>query len=269
MKKVVDANYLSDPDLEQYLLSDTQNKVVFTDYACMEAYKGNPLINLSKSLQIVSKFPNQVVILKGTRDVVKLTLLPNGIEFIEDVDQTRYFSTFCQDIKSAIDGNSKLQAKILENGKIASDHFKQMQDDSRFIISAIYEIIKSLKSEHFESIRKKEPYSSELIDNIITNILIMAMYFFRHHPDVEKIPNDSEIPNTYILRYSISCYLLTLKWISDGGPANIRSDRFRNDIIDMSYVAYATFFDGLLSRDKKMIEIYEETCFILKNIFIE
>jgi len=36
----------------------------------------------------------------------------------------------------------------------------------------------------------------------------------------------------------------------------------------MNYVAYATYFDGLLSRDKKMNEIYQETCFVLENMFV-
>ena len=38
-------------------------------------------------------------------------------------------------------------------------------------------------------------------------------------------------------------------------------------LVDMGYIAYATFFDGLLTKDKKMQEIYEETCFFLENVF--
>jgi hypothetical protein len=36
----------------------------------------------------------------------------------------------------------------------------------------------------------------------------------------------------------------------------------------MSYVAYATYFDGLLSRDKKMQAIYREARFFIEQVFL-
>ena len=47
MKKVIDANFFLEQGLEDYLKSDKGNIVVFTDYACMEAYKGNAIKNIS------------------------------------------------------------------------------------------------------------------------------------------------------------------------------------------------------------------------------
>ena len=70
-----------------------------------------------------------------------------------------------------------------------------------------------------------------------------------------------------ILRYAVSAYLLTLQWISDGGPGNVKREKLRNDYVDMHYVAYATFYEGLLTRDAKMKGIYEEICFVLENVF--
>ena len=39
----------------------------------------------------------------------------------------------------------------------------------------------------------------------------------------------------------------------------------RNDIIDIHFVSYATFFDGLLSNGKKMKKIYSNVLFLLKH----
>jgi len=72
VKKVVDANLLRHPSLEEYLREDSGNYVVFTDYACMECYKGNAISNIQRSLQIVSKYPEQVIVLKGTLDIIRL-----------------------------------------------------------------------------------------------------------------------------------------------------------------------------------------------------
>ena len=45
-------------------------------------------------------------------------------------------------------------------------------------------------------------------------------------------------------------------------------DRLRNDLVDIGYVAYATLFDGLLSNDRKLLDIYEEATFFLQRVFI-
>ena len=72
MKKVVDANFLRHAALEDYLRQDPSNQIVLTDYACIECYKGNPAKNMRYSLGILSRYPEQVVVLKGTREIIRL-----------------------------------------------------------------------------------------------------------------------------------------------------------------------------------------------------
>jgi len=73
LQKVIDQNYLREPNesLRRYLSKG--NQVVLTDFACMESYKGNSLINLERSQEIISKYPKQVIILKSTQEVISLT----------------------------------------------------------------------------------------------------------------------------------------------------------------------------------------------------
>jgi hypothetical protein len=51
------------------------------------------------------------------------------------------------------------------------------------------------------------------------------------------------------------------------GIESVRMDRLRNDVVDMTYVAYATLFDGILSNDRKLLEIHEEALFFLRSVF--
>jgi hypothetical protein len=91
-------NYLweSNPRLHSYLSKG--NHVVLTDFACMESYKGNSLISLRRSLEIVSHYPSQVIVLKNTQAVIPLTYKPlNRIRTtIIDAEQTGGFSEFCR-----------------------------------------------------------------------------------------------------------------------------------------------------------------------------
>lgn len=267
MKKIIDANFFRDTALVNYLKSNKENIVVFSDYACMEAYKGNAIKNISKSIEIVSKFPDQVVILKSTRNVIKLTLLDNRLELLEDADQTREFKIFCLGVERAVQGDVVLSNQILGNGKIASDHFDRMRKDALLVAQGIKGFTKSYKPEHIVALKKKEELKTEVIDKIIKDIMRLAVTLFRNHPDVQRIPKFPQVRNSYIFRFAISAYLLNLRWISDGGIENVSLDRLRNDVVDMGYVTYATFFDGLLTKDNKMEEIYQETCFILKYAF--
>ena len=55
--------------------------------------------------------------------------------------------------------------------------------------------------------------------------------------------------------------------MSDGGVNSMKPDRRINYLIDMNYAAYATFFDGLLTNDKPLIDIYLDACFLLNGVF--
>ncbi|MCX5698821.1 MAG: hypothetical protein NTX01_03905 [Candidatus Omnitrophica bacterium] len=267
MKKIIDANFFRDPELVDYLKSNKENMVVFCDYACMESYKGNAIENIYRSIEIVSKFPDQVVVLKGTRDIVKLTLSDNHLELLEDPSQTREFKIFCLGVERAIHGDVTLANQILDNGKIASDHFAKLCKDALLVAQGIKGYTKSYKPEYLLALKKKEELRPEVIDKIIKDIMLLAATLFQNHPDVKIIPQAPQVKNSYIFRFAISAYLLNLRWISDGGIENVNLDRLRNDVVDMNYVTYATFFDGLLTKDNKMEEIYQETCFILEHAF--
>ena len=65
MRMVVDSNYLQCPELRQYLERSSENIAVLTDYASMEAYKGDTLTSIYKSMAILSEFPHQTEILRG------------------------------------------------------------------------------------------------------------------------------------------------------------------------------------------------------------
>jgi len=206
-------------------------------------------------------------VLKGTRDVSKLTLSINHLEPLEDAIQTKEFKIFCLHVKRAIQGDAILANQILRHGQIALDHFDKMRKDALLVVQGIRGFSKSYKLEHLAALRKKEELKAEVIDKIINDIMLLAVSLFQKHPDIQEIPQAPQVRNTYIFRFAISAYLLNLRWISDGGIENVSLNRLRNDVVDMHYVTYATFFDGLLTSDNKMKEIYQEACSILEHGF--
>ena len=267
MKKIIDANYFQDPALKAYLSSSKEHFVVFNDYACMEAYKGNSIKSISKSMKIVSSFPDQVLVLKSTREVVRLTLSSRDPRQLEDIDQSKGFRHFCHGVRLASLGDEALKRQIIAKGMEASTRFNALRKDTIRGAMGIAKLKKSFRPEHLSAFRKNEPISSEMISKRIRDIQLLAAFLYRHHPDVDRMPQANELSNGYIFRIAVNVHLLALKWISDGGLGTVSLDKLSNDLVDMNYVAYATYFDGLLTRDKKMMKIYQEARSILENVF--
>jgi hypothetical protein len=76
-----------------------------------------------------------------------------------------------------------------------------------------------------------------------------------------------ELAYTFIFRYALAGYLVALRRIADGGAKNVKPEKIRNDIVDATYAAYATYFQGLLSNDTKANEIYGDANSFL-NFFL-
>jgi hypothetical protein len=93
-----------------------------------------------------------------------------------------------------------------------------------------------------------------------------ASVFSLDHPSAARWP--ALLPSTFIFRYSLACYLLTIRWIGDGGVENAKPKVLANDVVDMNYVAFATYFDGVLSLDSKVLGVYEEASLFLHTVFL-
>ncbi len=260
MKKVVDINYLQKPELEDYLAKSRDNYVVFTDFASMEIYKCNSLKNLACKIIIVSQYSNQVIVLKGTREISSLTLVTNKLpQSLIDYTQTVAFFEFCEHTKSACEGDKLLSREVLSRESNASQYLDEQMQSHQLIVDAIKGFAKSYDPSHLKALRKGKELPPDFMDRITKNILLTTQFLLEKHPDVQALPEGEYLRNNYVFRFAICTHLLSLRWIKDGGYEQVSKEKLRNDIVDMSYVTYATYFDGLLSLDKKLNEIYNDT----------
>lgn len=267
MKKVIDANFLSDPKLLFYLKADPENKVVFCDHACMETYKGNVLENIKRSINIVSDYPGQVLVLKGTRDIAKITLHVYSLDQLVDVDQTMNFENFCKAVSMAVKGDASLKDQVLHHQAAAKAHFRNVLLDSEKFKAGIKEMKNTFSSKQLKDLRTDAILDSETAHKMVIDILALTAFLCKEHPDISVLPSTEDVRGSYIFRYSVSGYLLALWWISKGGLDDVQLGKVHNDIVDIGHVAYATLFDGILTNDRKMEQIYQEAIYILEHAF--
>ena len=268
MRKVVDSNFLQSEGLRRYLSKSDQNYVVLTDYAAMEAYKGDTLRSIYRSMEVLSQYPKQVIVLKGTLAVCGLRGRRAGLQRrLIDERQTQEFGKYCRDLRAAQDGDSFFQKQVLAHGRAATVHMDVIVADAAGLSEAIDEVAKNYTEAELRTLRKGSPFTEKMTDKVIRGVLLLAAELMKKHPRVTKLPAATELPNTYIFRDALCAYLLTLRWISVGGARNVKPEKLRNDMVDVSFAAYATYFEGPLTADKKLSQVYEEAKYLLDSVF--
>jgi hypothetical protein len=267
MRLVIDSNKLQSEELQTFLSKSKENFAVLTDFAAMEAYKGNTP-TIFESMAILSDFPDQVLVLKNTCAVLNLRGRCSGLQRrLIDQSQTSDFANYAKNLRHAREGNLQYQHQLKNLGYDATTHLDKMLGNAATMATAIIDIGKLYSKEERRTVRLKEHHSSEFIDKSVKKVLEMAGIGFQNQPNVNFVPSYAELPNTFIFRLALSHYLLALDWIAFGGVKDVKPAILRNDFVDANFVAYATFFDGLMSSDAKALRIHNETRLWLSELF--
>jgi hypothetical protein len=90
----------------------------------------------------------------------------------------------------------------------------------------------------------------------------------KRHPSGIRLPSPQDLPNTFLFRHALCAYLLHVRWIKNGGQKNVKPEKIRNDLVDVIFCSYATFFDGMLTHDKKLASLHDESRAVLGLIGI-
>lgn len=259
MRKVIDSNILQAEALRIYLAQSQHNYAVLTDWAAMEAYKGHTLQSIYRSMEILATRPKQVVILKGTQAICGLRGRRAGLQrrMIDDI-QTMGFAEYCRNLQVARNGDRRIERRLLVHEREANSQMDRLLTDARLIPDVIEAIANTYSKAELQLLRARRPLTDEMLSKTSRNIREVVTTVFRDHPKVQKLPHRHEFANTYLFRFAICAYVWALRLIFAGGAAHTKAENLRNDMVDICFVVYGTFFDGLLTADGGAIELYDD-----------
>jgi hypothetical protein len=252
VKCVVDSNYLRSEKLREFLATSPKNFAVLTDYSAMEAHSREPLITVFKSMEIVSEFPRQVVILKSSPSAALLRGRQSGMrKLLIDKEGTREFGKYCYQLKLAKAGDIRLQRALLEKGRLSGGQLDliRSQAGTKDFREVINDLTDLFSKEELSIVRQKQAFSGAMIGKFASVVVRSAAHGFAIHQNIPRLPRPEELPNTFLYRFALCGCVLLLRWASHGGAETATSEKLRNDIVDLNFVSFATFFDGLLSDD--------------------
>jgi hypothetical protein len=268
MRRVVDSNLFSAPALREYLAARSSNLAVIADHASMEAYKDETLASLFKSMAILSDFPRQVVVLKGTRTLCGLHGKGRGLQKrMIHYGQSQGFSEYCAHLRAAQHGDRKVIAELVRLGKAAATDINNVSEAVPLILGEASKVAAVYSPSELRAVRTREQWTQALYEKFATQAMVLAAFLFRDHPLVNELPPVDEVHNTYIFRLAVCAQLWILDDIAHGVTGERNRDRVLNDLIDLQLITCATYFDGLMSADQKALRLYYAAEFFMREAF--
>lgn len=265
---VIDSNCLRNDSLRDYLAESRKNYAIVTDHLWMEAYQGENIERFCQHMEILTEFPRQLIALKGTQTVCGLRGRSAGQQRrLIDRRYTQEFPAFCQNIRAARNGDRRFDDALLQHGHEATSHLQSILEGASGLRETVARISANYTPNELTIIRTRDVFTSAMTHKFIKDVLWLAAFLFEAHPRVNKMPSSSELPYTFIFRTALCTCVRAIMWISVGG-AHGKPEKIKNDIVDLNFAAYGTFFDGLLTSDQKLIECYNVSARLLDTMFL-
>ncbi|PRW84024.1 hypothetical protein C7A11_28050 [Pseudomonas simiae] len=269
MQLVLDTNQFKSPRLNAFLSKSAKNRVVLFDYSAMEMYKAGGIAAILEQMEILGRFSDQVIVLKDTMSVCAQRGRRAGLQRrLIDKKHTNIFRGFVSALEEARAGDEKKIKQVEAHKNSSAAQMLRVLDDAATMGLAFPKLLENYSKEERARIKGGDLYSSDIVNKIMDEVLSISAMVLHQHPSVRYWPSFEELPYTFIFRLVFCTYLLALDRAVVGLPSNIRPESIRNDLIDMYFVAYGTFFDGVMSSDRRVNRIYEQVDLLLKGLLI-
>ncbi len=257
--KVLDFNAVAQRSqlAESFFRESPENIGVVTDMLGAESLKRGSLDNYRQSFRVLSAYSDRVVVLKQFADLRRLRPRSAGFPTtLVDQARTRLFPALCDTILNSQNAHTHQEISQMIDGAKAFMARIENLGDSQFRPN-ITEYIKSTDPEKLKRWRAGQAVSDEEFQQLKAMTAgVTTGLFNREYPN-EPVPDRVDALCWIPFRHVLAVQALTLKWIRDGGHLNANAEKLRNDNIDVFYVTYGTVFDGIVTDDRRLLDVYD------------
>jgi hypothetical protein len=260
---VIDTNRLQSDELWAFLAMSPDNIAVLPDYVAMESFKPASLEGLRTQFAILSRFPDQVLILKGTGEVSQLN--PDAVDMADamiDREHSSDFKTFCRLLPLA-ERSLAVRAQLEERAGWAQGHMEVMLKGLEALGAAMDEFRAPFTATELAAIRRDEPFTQDMARKFHDLADAMANGVFEQMPDLVR-PSTENRHDHFIVRYALGYAAYMVSRIR-AGAIRRNAAAERNDTIDVLLAVYGTYFDGVMSDDTLTNEVHHVARAILQE----
>jgi len=266
MHIIVDRCCMASDRLRDFLSMSPSNIAVLTDYAAIEAFKGDTLSNIQSSWTVLQDFPHQVIALKSTRAAALVDPCAPGIaKRMIDKKETKALGGFARVLESAQCGNRRAREQLLQRGRWADDHLNRLLAKSGHMRTSIDEFCSAFSADELKRMRKLELWSEDTALKFMKIALHETEKSFEYHPDRLNWPTRGHILNHFLFRHTVA-YLIYVMELVRKGATDRKAVLVRNDAADVVYVAFATYHNGFMTDDVRAANTHWLTRFVLREL---
>ncbi|AWC23632.1 hypothetical protein ASC75_00035 [Aminobacter sp. DSM 101952] len=260
---VIDSNMMRSQVLRDFLSETGANIAVLPDVIWVETYKSGTLRAIAETLSVVGDFPDQVIVLKSSGEIAVLD------PAFGMTAATMGTGNDLREMMKALDLARRGEATVLEQFTMqwsrAADLMGGMLEGAVDILQSLPEMEETYTAEELRRFRTTNRFSQEMIAKIFGSADQVCETLFALHG--REPPVDiRQRSDTYLYRFSLAIMMYMVWWIRAGSQLPTRHDRARNDIVDLSFAVHATYFDDLMTQDKKAVWMYTQLSGALRAI---
>jgi len=249
---VIDSNMLQSPVLRDFLSYSGDHVAVLPEYVWFEIYKQQSLAGLTAGLSVIGDFPDQLIVLEPWNRVA--TIEAESPELVDRMGVGGVADGIRQMVAEIADlaGNeSRVSGQLRERWASSAEQAEDMLLGADDIAISLPEIADIFSAHEVRVCRTNARYTTEMFEKIFGTAEQLYEYFSEARGVVTHLERSQARCDSYLYRQGLATIIYALWWIRSGSQPPKRLDRVRNDIIDMQFAVFGTYFSGLLTEDQK------------------
>lgn len=260
---LVDNNFADREGMRAYLGTARSNRAAVPSTVFEEWFKAESPETPRRIQQIACAYPDQIFVLKHTRDLLHMDGNPAGMLFkLIDRQQTRDFEPYCQTVVNA-PMSPELEAHFAMHRTNARAHVDALLPEARKMMRLFETWDREFTPAQIRSLRgivgSGRRLSPELQKLTVEKAFKLGGgLFVAHGVDRAKIPSTlAEMANLLAVRYGFMTVALYVHMRSASSMAPTNDKRVLNQLMDLKIAAQATYFDGFMTNEKDLDRIYQ------------
>jgi len=263
VRKVVDCSTLESAELARFLAHARGNVAVLTDFCVMESLNRGE--GVRQSYQALARHPGQVLVLETSPHIARLRPRSKGLMGrLVDEEGTAQFPKSCA---ALVSGASMAGTNFAFKRDLAQQFIAELTPAAEEQRGPMLAMMRNQAGEDLNILRSQKRLTAAFLHRAGADIARMTARLYGDVPGFGPLPGLPEVLYSFPFRLAVCNYALATHWTWKGGLESWPAAKLRNDITDCTYAAHASFFDGLITGDGRMADVYNLAMMLLRGAF--
>ena len=157
-----------------------------------------------------------------------------------------------------------MELAILRHASAAVLQMEKVLHDMEDLADPLKSMASVFTNHETSLMRRRQTATPQMIHKIMALADELFGRLIRAHPQKpRRAPTLKSKVNTFLYRYALASVLFLVDWIEGGSQVGRSAVKFQNDLIDLNFAVYGTYFNGLMTEDRRALRAY---VFIAQNL---